>query len=589
MHKISRLSGGATVHGTTSTRLCKLDLPDSKRRAGLIPLALLAAVLGAASMAGAQAQTEAAGAKAPPKSPAYFPPSYQSALRAPLPAQKSKEHLPTVFKQSEIFSNEHGKLGSWNTLGTVITAGNAFFKPLGTNGRTCFSCHRPAESMSISAATLRKEFRASQGRDPVFAPVDGANCPSQVPAEYTAPSHVGKHRGKGRASLEAAYSLLLERGLFRVFLPVPENAEFTVKVLSDPYGCNTDPAYARVVEGGKVRQIVSVYRRPRMSANLRFMTEGSSDQIGVPRNYDILTGELLVDPADGAPISGNLMWDGREPTLKSQARSATLGHAQALREPTQAELQQIVELESAFFLAQDSLKLAGGLSDSRAGAVYGGARQLAAQPASPGGLTEGFRLYDSWLAPATAAGRSADSAPQALRASVARGQQLFNARPITLSNVAGLNNLRLGAGGALNNPAQVHCATCHGNLPAGSEIFARGQRAIGMGGLHSRLGGPAPDKALPIFEVSCKPGFSIPFLGTRVRTNDPGLALITGRCADVGRSSVPQVRALAGRAPYFSNGSAATVEDVVTFYDRRFGIGLTAQDISDLANFLRAL
>jgi hypothetical protein len=589
MHWLPEFFGGAISRGAASARRVKPELAGAPKRPGDSSWVLLAAILGAAPMASALAQAGASPAKAPHRPPDYFPPTYQSALRAPLPNREFKDHLPAVFRQQETFDNRHGKLGSWNTLGTVITAGNAFFKPLGTNGRTCFSCHRPAESMSISAATLRKEFQASQGRDPVFAPVDGANCPSQVPAGYTAPSHVGQHRGRGRAPLQEAYSLLLNRGLFRVFLPVPENAEFTVKVLSDPYGCNTDPVYARVVAGGKERQIVSVYRRPRMSANLRFMTEGSSDQIGVPRNYDILTGELLVDPADGAPISGNLMWDGREPTLKSQARSATLGHAQALREPTQAELQQMVDLENAFFLAQDSLRLAGGLSDSRAGAVYGGAQHLAALPASPGGLAEGFRLYDSGLAPAAAAGRSADSAQQSLRASIARGQQLFNARPITLSNVAGLNNLRLGAGGALNNPAQVHCVTCHGNLPAGSEIFARGQRAIGMGGQHARLGGPAPDKALPIFEVRCKPGFAMPFLGTRVTTNDPGLALITGRCADVGRTSVPQVRALAGRAPYFSNGSAATVEDVVKFYDRRFGIGLTAQDIGDLANFLRAL
>lgn len=548
-----------------------------------------AALAGGAALA-QHAPAEAAAAKASPAWPAYFPPAYQAAMRSPLPADKAKDHVPGVFKQSETFNNAHGKLGSWNSLGTISTAGNAFFKSLGTNGRSCFSCHRPAESMSISAATLRAEFKASQGRDPVFAPVDGANCPSQVPAEYTAPSPVGRQSGKGRASLEQAYSLLLERGLFRVFLPVPDDAEFTVKVLHDPYGCNTDPAYARVVEGGRERQIVSVYRRPRMSANLRFMTEGSSDQIGVPRNFDILTGELLHDPADGAPISGNLMWDGREPTLRSQARSATLGHAQALREPTDAELQQMVDVENAFFMAQDSLKVAGPLGSADAGAVYGGARTLASQPASPGGLADGFRLYDSWLAPSPAdAGASGGSAPLALRASIARGQQLFNAPGITLSNVAGLNNLRVAPGGALNNPARVSCATCHGNLPAGSEIFARGQRAIGTGGLHARLGGPAPDKALPLFEVACKPGFSIPFIGTRVRTNDPGLALITGRCADVGRTSVPQVRALAGRAPYFSNGSAATTADVVRFYNQRFGISLTAGEIRDLANFLLAL
>jgi cytochrome c peroxidase len=43
------------------------------------------------------------------------------------------------------------------------------------------------------------------------------------------------------------------------------------------------------------------------------------------------------------------------------------------------------------------------------------------------------------------------------------------------------------------------------------------------------------------------------------------------------------------RAPYFHDGSAATLMDVVNFYDLRFSIGLSAQDKIDLVNFLNAL
>jgi cytochrome c peroxidase len=46
---------------------------------------------------------------------------------------------------------------------------------------------------------------------------------------------------------------------------------------------------------------------------------------------------------------------------------------------------------------------------------------------------------------------------------------------------------------------------------------------------------------------------------------------------------------LAARAPYFHNGSAARLEDVVNFYDLRFGIGLTNQQKEDLVNFLKTL
>jgi cytochrome c peroxidase len=50
-----------------------------------------------------------------------------------------------------------------------------------------------------------------------------------------------------------------------------------------------------------------------------------------------------------------------------------------------------------------------------------------------------------------------------------------------------------------------------------------------------------------------------------------------------------QFHALAARPPYFANGSAASLEDLVDFYERRFGLGLTSQEKQDLINFLRVL
>ena len=75
---------------------------------------------------------------------------------------------------------------------------------------------------------------------------------------------------------------------------------------------------------------------------------------------------------------------------------------------------------------------------------------------------------------------------------------------------------------------------------------------------------------------------------TKVVT-DPGRALITGKWKDVGRFKGPILRGLAGRAPYFHNGSAATLADTVNFYDRRFELNLTPQQKSDLVAFLRSL
>jgi cytochrome c peroxidase len=73
------------------------------------------------------------------------------------------------------------------------------------------------------------------------------------------------------------------------------------------------------------------------------------------------------------------------------------------------------------------------------------------------------------------------------------------------------------------------------------------------------------------------------------RWRSGGQAALTGNCADIGKVKGPFLRGLAARAPYFHNGSAATLLDVVNFYDQRFGIGFTRQQKDDLVNFLSTL
>lgn len=58
---------------------------------------------------------------------------------------------------------------------------------------------------------------------------------------------------------------------------------------------------------------------------------------------------------------------------------------------------------------------------------------------------------------------------------------------------------------------------------------------------------------------------------------------------DIGKVKGPILRGLAARAPYFHNGSAATLSDVVTFYDKRFNVGFTNQEKADLVAFLNTL
>ena len=65
--------------------------------------------------------------------------------------------------------------------------------------------------------------------------------------------------------------------------------------------------------------------------------------------------------------------------------------------------------------------------------------------------------------------------------------------------------------------------------------------------------------------------------------------MVTGKCADIGKFKGPILRELAARAPYFHNGSAATLMDAVTFYDTRFNLNLSQQDKDDLVAFLKTL
>ena len=74
-----------------------------------------------------------------------------------------------------------------------------------------------------------------------------------------------------------------------------------------------------------------------------------------------------------------------------------------------------------------------------------------------------------------------------------------------------------------------------------------------------------------------------------VETTDPGRAMVTGKWSDVGKFKGPVLRALAARPPYFHDGSAATLAEVVRFYDTRFQARFTAQEKADLIAFLQAL
>jgi len=99
---------------------------------------------------------------------------------------------------------------------------------------------------------------------------------------------------------------------------------------------------------------------------------------------------------------------------------------------------------------------------------------------------------------------------------------------------------------------------------------------------------PLDASELPVFAVTCTDRNS-PLFGQTFKVTDPGRALISGECADIGKTKGPILRGLAARAPYFHNGSATTLSDAVEFYEQRFNVGFTDQEKQDLANFLATL
>ena len=158
----------------------------------------------------------------------------------------------------------------------------------------------------------------------------------------------------------------------------------------------------------------------------------------------------------------------------------------------------------------------------------------------------------------------------AARKAVARGQELFNSKPIQIRDVIGLND-------ALAIPTiPGTCTTCHNSPNVGNHSVPL-PLDIGLADASRRTAD------MPLYTLRHKTS------GATVQTTDPGRALISGKWNDIGRFKGPILRGLATRAPYFHNGSAKDLHAAVEFYDTRFGMGLTEDEKNDLVAFLRTL
>ena len=412
-----------------------------------------------------------------------------------------------------------------------IDLDNEFFQDLGTNGRRCVSCHVPTVGWTITPKQLKATFDQTDGGkyddglglSAVFRPIDGANSPN---ADV---STLAKRR--------QAYSLLLNRGLIRIGLPIPANAEFELVAVDDPYH------FASAKE-------LSLFRRPLPTTNLKF--------------------------------DSTVMWDGREVVtgatveseFQTQASDATVIHAQG-QPLSQVQRASIVNFITGLASAQIIDRKAGRLDDDGA---KGGPEAILAQEFHIGindnfgdPVTHAkfnpivFNIFDKWT---HVKGYDAEARQQ-----IARGQALFNTKKISISGVSGINDEP-----AFKAPVKLvgTCTTCH-DTPNGGNHSVVAPLNIGLVDASRRT------KDMPLYTLRNKT------TGEKVKVTDPGRALIDGKWNHIGRFKGPMLRDLAPRAPYFHNGFAADLQAVVDFYDERFAIGFTKSEKADLIAFLRSL
>ena len=436
--------------------------------------------------------------------------------------------------QNELDSlNDAGILRTITLDGKALNAKGPFFQSLGTNGRSCGSCHIARTGWTISPGEVQDRFDETDGLDPIFRTNDGSNSP--------------KANVRTEKARRAAYSMLLSKGVIRVGLPIPASAEFELVKVEDPYN------YASARE-------LSLFRRPLPSTNLRFLTGVMWDG---RESFPGLGTTPILSTATSDQNLEALLGD-----LLHQANDATTGHAQGMAlTPDLADA--IVRFEINLSTAQVFDWSAGPLNSDGA---KGGPENLAMQAFHVtindvlGADTSGaafephaMTLFDPW-----AQSRDRD------RKAIARGAALFGSTRINITGVGGLND-------ALGLPSiPGSCTTCHDSPNVGNHSVAL-PIDIGITDASRRT----PD--MPLYTLRNRS------TGKTRQTTDPGRALLTGKWADIGKFKGPVLRGLASRPPYFHDGSAANFDEVIDFYNTRFNIGFTKQEKEDLIAFLNAL
>jgi cytochrome c peroxidase len=402
-------------------------------------------------------------------------------LRSRVGTQPSSKFKGSIANNQPL-ANPGGEAATISTKGSVNLTGE-FFKVQGRNGQSCATCHIPEEAWSITPATLQRLFDETDGKHPVFSPLDIDNPAMDV---------------SSKEARRAAYSMLLTRGLFRRGSVPPPDAEWEIIAVDDPHGLANN-------------NLLVEWRRSMPTINFAL---GSSIV-----NWD----------------SANSRGTDQRAGLLHQTERLITGALQGPPAPSEI-INDIVDFETSLVTAQLTMNGVGRLD---ADGARGGPEALSTMKKAQGG----FDIFDAW---------KNESNPK--RAQIARGQEVFNSVNVTHKS----------------------CVVCHNSLNNGTNII-NDLFDIRTASEEART----PD--LPLYTFRNKQ------TGETIKLTDAGLGNITGLWDDLGRFKTPTLRGLSARAPYFHNGIAMTLEDVVRHYETRFGFRFTDQERADLVAFLQAL
>jgi len=420
--------------------------------------------------------------------------------------------------------NAFGVAETFHTSGTIDLT-NPFFQPLGTNPRTCATCHSPDQGWTDTADANKKLFKDTDGLAPMFNLVDQGTRPD---------ADISTKQARKATFRDNTLALAVTRFTRTIN---PATFQFTVAP-EDPSGFS-DSTH------------VLNFRRPTATANESKVS--SILNTSGPVQDIQATLASLMNGAAGLHEQRDVTNNAVPTDVRNAGRDFMFN----------------------VFFAQISDKVAGRLD---AGGALGGPTNLSTVPfmlgmndpvLSPATFNRKvFNIYDAWEV--FAVNGHHDDCEQDAKAAIYRGQEVFNFNEFDISGVPGFNDV-IG-----QDPYRGTCSTCHNTPNVGGHSVIR-MMDIGT------ADEPNCSEGLPILQVTLISDT------TQVRRIcDMGRGT-NGVWADLAKFRVPPLRGLAGRPPYFHDGQAKNIKQAIKYHENRFNIDLSHGKRADLEAFLGEL